>query len=235
MDQPYDVNFCFPVPANLKNDRVGLVPFIPSEHADAFFAAAGIRPELFTYLPWGPFDTAQEFVSTVIEKRIQPDRGMILFAVFDTSTPGKPQLAGIIGLLDTSAANLSTEIGFVITLPQFQRTHVTTNAIGLLLHWTLDASLEGGLGLRRVAWKANAHNTRSVRAAERLGFRQEGVLRWDRVLPAWKTEGGNGGGVRAGDSKPDCRGRDTVLLSLCWDDWEAGARKSVKEIMQRVR
>ncbi|KAJ7234759.1 hypothetical protein B0H12DRAFT_1142452 [Mycena haematopus] len=160
---------------------------------------------------------------------------MVLFAVFDTSKPGAPQLAGIIGLLDTSATNLSTEIGFVITLPDFQRTHVTANAVGLLLRWTLNTSAEGGLGLRRVAWKANAHNTRSVRAAERLGFRQEGVLRWDRVLPALKTEGGNGGGVRAGDPKADCLGRDTVLLSLCWDDWEAGARQSVNEIMQRMK
>ncbi|KAF8176347.1 acyl-CoA N-acyltransferase [Mycena galopus ATCC 62051] len=234
MTPPHDVNFCFPIPSNLENGRVKLVPFIPFEHADTFFAAAGPHPDLFAYLPWGPFSSAQDFVSTLIEQRIQPDRGMVLFAVFDTSVSGaEPQLAGTIGLLDTSAANLSTEIGFVITLPRFQRTHVTSNAAGLLLQWTLNTSAEGGLGLRRVAWKANAHNTRSVHAAERLGFRQEGVLRWDRVLPAGKTDGGNGGGVRAGDTKPDCLGRDTVLLSLCWDDWEGGARESVEEIMQR--
>jgi RimJ/RimL family protein N-acetyltransferase len=158
---------------------------------------------------------------------------MLLFAVFDTTAPGIPQLAGTIGLLDTSTANLSTEIGFVITFPRFQRTHVTANAAGLLLHWTLDSPAEGGLGLRRVAWKANSLNTRSVRAAERLGFRREAVLRWDRVLPEWKAEGGNGGGVRMGDLKPSCLGRDTMLLSLCWDDWETGARELVNKIMER--
>ncbi|KAJ7040923.1 acyl-CoA N-acyltransferase [Mycena alexandri] len=231
MAMPHDPNFCFPVPPDLQSDRVKLVPFIPSEHADAFFAIAGAHPELFTYLPWGPFATAHDFVSTVIEQRIQPSPGMVLFAVFDTTVG--PQLAGIIGLLDTSAANLSTEIGFVITLPRFQRTHVTSNAAGLLLRWALELPAEGGLGLRRVAWKANAHNTRSVRAAERLGFRKEAVLRWDRVLPAWKTDSGNGVGTRTGDSKAECAGRDTVVLSLCWDDWEAGARESVNSIIQR--
>ncbi|KAJ6516902.1 acyl-CoA N-acyltransferase [Mycena vitilis] len=233
MATPYDPNFCFSVPPSLQNDRVRLVPFVPSEHADAFFAVAGPHPELFTYFPWGPFTTASDFVSTLIEERIQPARGMLLFAVFDITTTGAPQLAGTIGLLDTSTANLSSEIGFVLTLPQFQRTHVTTNAAGLLLHWTLDGPTEGGLGLRRVAWKANANNARSVRAAERLGFRREALLRWDRVLPEWKKESGNGGSVRAGDSKPGCVGRDTVVLSLCWDDWESGARESVNMLMQR--
>jgi RimJ/RimL family protein N-acetyltransferase len=179
-----------------------------------------------------PFATAQDFVSAIME--IQPDRGVALFAVLDTSSPGAvPQLAGMIGLLATSPTNLSTEIGFVITLPRFQRTHVTSNAVGLLLRWTLEVPAEGGLGLRRVAWRANVHNARSVRAAERLGFRREGVFRWDTVLPAEKIEGGNRGGIRAGDPKPRSLGRDTVFLSLCWDDWEAGARESVNEVMQR--
>ncbi|KAJ7677905.1 acyl-CoA N-acyltransferase, partial [Mycena polygramma] len=205
----------------------------PSEHAEAFFAIAVPHPELFTYLPAGPFATASDFVSTVFERHVQPNRGIVLFAVFDTTTPDAPQLAGMIGLFNTSAANLSTEIGFVITLPHLQRTHVTTNAAGLLLHWTLDAPADGGLGLRRVAWKANSNNARSVRVAERLGFRREGVLRWDLVLPEWKGETGNGGGVRTGDSMPGCTGRDTVVLSLCWDDWEGGARGLVDGLMQR--
>ncbi|KAJ7687697.1 acyl-CoA N-acyltransferase [Mycena rosella] len=230
---PYDINFCFPVPQLLENDRVKLVPFLPSEHADAFFAAIRAHDALFTYLPWGPFASVDDLLATLIVGRIQPDPGSVLFAVLDKTAPGAPQLTGIIGLLDTSPAHLSTELGFVITLPRFQRTHVTSGATGLLLRWALDALAAGGLGLRRVAWKANTLNVSSVRAAERMGFRQEGVLRWERALPAWKTEAGNGGGMREGDTLPNCVGRDTVLLSLCWDDWEGGARESVNAIMQR--
>ncbi|KAJ7489091.1 acyl-CoA N-acyltransferase [Mycena latifolia] len=228
MALPFDVNFCFPIPEQLENDRVKLVPFVPSEHADAFFAAVRAHDALFTYLPWGPFASADDLLATLVLGRIQPDPGSVLFAVLDKTAPGGPQLAGTIGLLDTSPANLSTEVGFVITLPRFQRTHVTSGAAGLLLRFALDT-----LGLRRVAWKANVQNAQSVRVAERMGFRREAVLRWERVLPAGKTEGGNGGGVRAGDPKPGCLGRDTVLLSLCWDDWEGGAREAVNAIMQR--
>jgi RimJ/RimL family protein N-acetyltransferase len=165
---------------------------------------------------------------------------MVLFAVLNkcVSNPGvlSEELAGIIGFLETSAANLCTEIGFVITFPRFQRTHITSNAIGLLLHFALDLPAAGGLGLRRVAWKANAANAQSVRTAERMGFRKEGVVRWERALPKGKTAGGNAiSGERAsGDPKRECLGRDTVLLSLCWDDWEEGGQEAVDAIMQRT-
>ncbi|KAJ7502676.1 hypothetical protein B0H11DRAFT_1799355 [Mycena galericulata] len=240
-----NANFCFPIPQQLQNARVKLVPFNTALHAPAFYAAA--TNDVYTYLPWGPFPTPADFISTVIEQRIAPDPGIALFAVLDLESPssaadGDGELAGTIGLLNTSAPLLSTELGFVITLPRFQRTHVTSNAAGLLLHWLLDPPLPGGgggggggLGLRRVVWKANALNGGSVRAAERMGFRREALMRWDRVLPAWKTEGmgGNGGGVRAGDPREGCFGGDSVVLGLCWDDWEDGGREKVDAIMQR--
>jgi RimJ/RimL family protein N-acetyltransferase len=182
----------------------------------------------------GPFTTAADFVATLITARIQPDPGNVLFAVFDKTAADAPQLAGIIGFLETSAVHLCTEIGFVITLPRFQRAHVTSNAAGLLLRFALEPPAAGGLGLRRVAWTANIHNAGSIRVAERLGFRREGVLRWERVLPTSRTEDvGNGGGARAGDPKHGCLERDTLLLSLCWDDWEGGAGEAVNAIMQR--
>ena len=84
--------------------------------------------------------------------------------------------------------------------------------------------------------QATAANQASIRLAEKMEFRiMEGTLRWDRVFPPdRKALGvGNGRAIRAGDSKRDCVGRDTVLLSLCWDDWEEGAREQVDMIMAR--
>jgi hypothetical protein len=66
----------------------------------------------------------------------------------------------------------------VIVLPLYQRTFVSTHAIGLLLDYALQKPGDGGLGLRRVQWMAHADNTASVRAAERMGFKMEGVLRY---------------------------------------------------------
>ena len=67
-----------------------------------------------------------------------------------------------------------------------------------------------------------------------MQFKLEGTLRWDRVLPANKVAG-NGKKLREGDPRSESIGRDTVMLGLCWDDWEEGARDKVEEIMKRTK
>ncbi|KAJ7048153.1 hypothetical protein C8F01DRAFT_1214291 [Mycena amicta] len=215
----YDPNFCFPLPAKIECDLVELVPFIPSEHANVFFDATRAHPELYTYLPWGPFSSRHDFVATLIEGRIQGDPGAILFAVLNKKAGVHPRRT-----LQPSLDSLSP-------LPDFQRTHVTRCAGALLLRLVLASPAEGGLGLRRAVWKANAANERSIRVAERMGFRQEGVIRWERTLPPGKEASGNGIVLRGEDPRPDCAGRDTVLLSACWDDYEDGG---VKELLESL-
>ena len=82
--------------------------------------------------------------------------------------------------------------------------------------------------VRRVVWQANPLNVASVRAAERLGFRKEGVLRWTWPLPP----GRNGHEPREGDPVKEKKGRDSVYLSVCCDDWESGARERVEAAME---
>ncbi|TFK67306.1 hypothetical protein BDN72DRAFT_799087 [Pluteus cervinus] len=266
--EPYDVNFCFPVPRSLESERVRLEPFVPSVHPPTFWELSSPHPELYDYLPFGPFESVDQFISTFIKARIQPNHGTILFAVFDkvelspSLTPKPPSsnsgdapssypMAGLLGFLNTSVHNRCTEIGFVITLPKYQRTHVTSNAVGLLLQYTLDPPSLGGLGLRRVVWQANALNLASIRAAEKMGFKREATLRWDRALPPGKEKGGESVGTgnldvtphgirirvtkREGDAKKDWVGRHTAMLSLCWDDWENGGREHVEAIIARPR
>lgn len=136
--------------------------------------------------------------------------------------------------LDSSAENLSTEIGWVVILPAFQRTHVTSNAVGLLLHYALDTPEQGGLRLRRVQWHANSVNEASRKVAERFGFRFEGILRWHRVFWNGVREGkvGNGRGLPRGADEGDL-GRDTAVYGLCWEDWEDGGREKVRALMER--
>jgi RimJ/RimL family protein N-acetyltransferase len=103
---------------------------------------------------------------------------------------------------------------------------VTTNAVGLLLNYLLEAPLS----LRRVTWLANARNERSVKAAERMGFRLEGVMRWHRILP----EGKDGQLVELeGLSNGRGPGRDTAMLSICWDDWRDGVKDRVHTLVDR--
>lgn len=194
---------------------------------------------MYDYLPFGPYDTVEDLVDELFEARIRRSPDMVAFAVFDktrapTTANGDAPIAGVLGFLNSSARNLSTEIGFVMILPPFQRTHVASNAVGLLLHYCLDLPSAGGLGLRRVMWQANALNVGSVKAAERMGFKHEALLRWDRVLPKGKEMAGNRVEGRKGDPMEGCVGRDTVMLSLCWDDWEAGDKERVDAAMART-
>ncbi|KIJ62476.1 hypothetical protein HYDPIDRAFT_169134 [Hydnomerulius pinastri MD-312] len=219
-----DVNFCFPV-RELENDRAKLTPFI-----------------LYEYLPFGPFASAADYTKELIEGRIAPNPGIVLFAIIDktrspspSAVPSSVDFAGTIGFLNASPLHLSTEIGFIIVLPPFQRTHVATNAFGLLLHYALDlpSASPPGLGLRRVQWQANAENSTSIKVAEKMGLKKEAVLRWDRVLPEGKGKVGNGKRVRGGDPRSGAPGRDTVMLATYWDDWEGGGKEKVEQLMDR--
>lgn len=152
-------------------------------------------------------------------------------------------IAGLGGAPDRATADLGQ-----LLLTQFQRTFVGTHANALLLHHLLDPptatpGTEGtavddsstrskpgrDLGLRRVQWQCNAANTASVRAAQRLGFRMEGVIRWHQVLPVGKTGDGT---VEAGAGEWG-PGRHTAMLSLCWDDWVGGGRERIDALVRR--
>lgn len=174
------------------------------------------------------------------------------------------QLAGTVGLQWAEPAKFSVEIGHLMTLPAFQRTYVTSNAIGLLAllclsdpaaatssmdHGkgeTLDKNEEGealtlapydldgrkpskssssprghitgGLGLRRVQYQSNPSNIASVRAAERLGFKVEGITRWQRAVSVEKESV-----RRAGDAPDVMGGWHSTGLAMCFDNWEAEA------------
>ncbi|KAG8697547.1 hypothetical protein FRC09_007785 [Ceratobasidium sp. 395] len=86
-------------------------------------------------------------------------------------------LAGAMGYLRADPESASIEIGYAIVLPAYQRTFVSTHAIGLLLRYALDLPVDGGLGLRRVQWQAHADNAPSIRAAQRMGMKLEGIMR----------------------------------------------------------
>lgn len=188
---------------------------------------------MWKHVPMGPFPSAQSFIADFIEGYVRPNTGMLLYAIIDKTKPGNDKvdpegaLAGYLSLLNTSTANQSTEIGWVMILPPFHRTHVTSNACGLLLNLALNSPSEGGLGLRRVQWQTSSANSASIATAKKLGFTYEGTLRWDRVYQGGKMKGKadngkslrlrNGGGE--GHLNEDDVGRDTVVLSMCWDDW----------------
>jgi RimJ/RimL family protein N-acetyltransferase len=144
-------------------------------------------------------------------------------------------MAGLFGYLNTSEKDMATEIGPAIVFKKFHRTHVASNAAGLLLHHALDLPKDGGLGFRRVAWAANERNEASIRFAQKMGFQKEGLLRWARTVPPEKMAVSNEKKGRDGDPRADFGGRNTTILSVCWDDWENGGRELCDSVMDRIK
>ncbi|PPQ64833.1 hypothetical protein CVT24_008198 [Panaeolus cyanescens] len=231
--ESYDINCNIPIPSKLETDRVLLVPFVPSLHAKAYYESW--TPDVDKYLPIST-PTYQSFLDFV-ENMIKRSPNSVGFAIIDKTRPADPnskipgRVAGIIGYLNIVPSNFTLEIGPVIVLPAFQKTFVASNAIGLMLKYALDVPNEegtGGLGYRRVAWTANPFNVASVNAAEKMGFKREGLIRYSWVLPEGRP------GKEVDKRRGERNGRDSVLLSFCWDDWENGGRELVEEKIKRV-
>jgi len=231
-DNPYDVNFAFTLPPILESPLVKLIPFIPSQHAERFFDAAKGQDSVFLQLSF-PLTTLEEFLVLLEFMRASPTSVLLLIIDKTKADPTYPDLggsiAGMIGLFGSSKLNMTTEIGPVVILRPFQHTYVSRNAIGLMMHYCLDLPSAGGLGYRRVQWTANPLNLASVKVAEKMGFVIEGTMRWTWILPA----GREGKKEREGDPRT-AAGRDSVLLAICWDDWEGGVREHVDKLMEKV-
>jgi ribosomal-protein-serine acetyltransferase len=60
---------------------------------------------------------------------------------------------------------------------------LVTRAAGLIVDWALRER-----GVQRVEWRTNAHNTRSINVAKRLGMRRDGTLRQLYPGPAGRID-----------------------------------------------
>ena len=104
--------------------------------------------------------------------------------------------AGVCSYLEIVPEHGTIEIGNIWFAPALQRTTGATEAIQLLLSHAFDE-----LGYRRVEWKCNSLNAPSRAAAERFGFRFEGIFARHRVVKG--------------------RNRDTAWYAITDDRWAA--------------
>lgn len=179
---------------SLQGSRVRLEPLDPDRHASDLFAAAqgrGADPDLWRYLPYGPFADAAELRAWLAERAASVDP--LFLAVVDRATG---RAGGVVSYLRIEPAHGCIEIGHIWLGAGLQRTPLATEAIHLLARHAFD-----DLGNRRLEWKCNAANARSRRAAERLGFTFEGVFRQHMIVKG--------------------RNRDTAWFSLLDGEWPA--------------
>ena len=151
-------------------------------------------PAIWTYLPDGPYESVEHLREMLVWAESSDDPLYFTLA----GLPGERPL-GIASYLRITPEFGVIEIGHIWFGPALQRTTAATEAIYLLAAHAFD-----DLGYRRLEWKCNALNAASRSAAERFGFRFEGVFRNHMVLKG--------------------RNRDTAWYAITDDDWPSVRR-----------
>lgn len=162
-------------------------------HADDLWEAGQVAggAASWDYMGYGPFQTSEALGAFVADFASTHDP--VAWAVRPVATGA---VTGWLTLMDIQPKNAAIEIGHIWFGPAMQRTRAATEAMFLLMRLAMDE-----LGYRRLVWKCNAMNAPSRRAAERLGFTYEGVLRSHLVVKG--------------------RLRDTAYFSILENEWPA--------------
>ena len=146
-----------------------LEPVDLEAHASALFAAFREDREgrIWTYLAYGPFEREADFRAWMRAACLGEDP---LFHAIVEQRSGRA--LGVASLLRIEPGTGVIEVGHINYGPRLQRTAAATEAMYLLMRRVF-----AELGYRRYEWKCDALNAGSRRAAERLGFRPEGLFR----------------------------------------------------------
>jgi RimJ/RimL family protein N-acetyltransferase len=159
----------------LSGQRVTLRPIDPEGDAGPLFAASHAPagdPRIWTYLYDGPYPDLESFRESLQEQAARHDYVFFTVAGAQDNRP-----LGIVAYLSIVPEHGVIEIGNIWFAPELQRTAAATETIFLLARHAFD-----DLGYRRLEWKCNALNEPSRGAAERFGFRFEGVFLNHRVV-----------------------------------------------------
>jgi RimJ/RimL family protein N-acetyltransferase len=170
-----------------------VIPLDPERHAGQLFAAYADDREgrLWTYLPRGPYASVDEYRRCAEDAAGRDDP--LTHAIIDNTTG---EAVGTAAYMRIEPAVGVIEVGSITYSPRLQRRPAATEAMYLMTRRVFDE-----LGYRRYEWKCDSLNAPSRAAAQRLGFRNEGLFR-----QATMTRG---------------RNRDTAWFSIIDREWPA--------------
>lgn len=180
-----------PERCTLAGRHINLAPLDPALHGDDLWQALqgpDSDPALWDYLPYGPFPERAPFDAWLAGNAASNDP--LFFAVIDRASG---RAVGLLSYLRIFPKDGSIEIGHIAYGRVMQRSPASTEAVYLLARWAFE------MRYRRLEWKCNALNARSMRAAVRLGFVFEGTFRQATVVKD--------------------RNRDTAWFSIIDSEW----------------
>lgn len=159
-------------------------------HTDDLYAAAAApgAQERFRWLFEAPPDDRAAMLDWVEAARAKTDP--LFFAVIDEAT-GRAEGRQALMRIDTTHGVI--EIGSIMWGPALQRTRMATEALYLFADYAFS------MGYRRFEWKCDDRNLPSKRAAQRFGFKPEGLFRQHMVVKG--------------------KNRDTAWFAMTDEDW----------------
>ena len=122
---------------------------------------------IWTYLPYGPFKSHGSFKKWL--KSFCLNKDPFFYAIYSKK---HNQYCGMASYLRITPEHGSIEVGHINYSPILQNTTEGTETMYLMMKNAFEV-----LGNRRYEWKCNNLNSASKYAAERLGFKFEGIFR----------------------------------------------------------
>jgi len=146
-----------------------LVPLELDAHATQLYEAFAEDKEhrLWTYLPYGPFDSFEAYFEWMKLECTSADP--LFYTVIDPETA---KAVGVASYLSIEPDAGVIEVGHINYSPRLQKTRAATEVMYLMMRRVFDE-----LGYRRYEWRCDALNKGSRRAAKRFGFVFEGIFR----------------------------------------------------------
>jgi N-acetyltransferase len=192
-------------PVTLKGEHATLEPLEAKHEAALRDAAADGELWRLWYTSVAPPDQIGDYIARALDMRER--LGAMPFALRHNTTGN---VVGCTRYFNVDAANRRLEIGHTWYSKRVQRTAVNTECKLLLLTHAFEV-------LRCIAVEFRTHwfNHASRVAIERLGAKQDGVLRNHQLLP-------------------DGSKRDTVVFSIIDGEWPA-VRRHLKFLLDRPR
>ncbi len=180
------------MPVTLIGARVVLKPML-EEHADALVEAAkdGDLPSLKVTVVPSKANVA-EYMQLAFDHQAQD-----LAMPFVTTLKNSGRIIGSTRFFKIDRVNGTGEIGHTWISGSWQRSFVNTESKYLMLRYAFEE-----LRWMRVQLSTDELNTKSRAAILRLGAKQEGILRKERIMP-------------------DGRIRNSVVFSIVDDEWPA--------------
>ncbi len=189
----------------LENDRVLLRPLTMDDYA-LLLPFSLNEPETWQFAPKSAAG-AENLKTYFLDAITQKEAGIALpFIVFDKASK---QYAGSTRFYNISEPNRSAEIGYTWYGKAFRGSGLNRQCKFLLLQYAFESR-----DRLRIAFRADATNSRSIAAMKSIGAKEEGVLRQDTVMP-------------------DGRFRDTVVLSILQQEWYQSVKNALQHKMSK--